>query len=199
MKIHQIKNRFTGAVLFECEAKSIKDAVENAVEDGASLVGASLVRASLVRANLVRASLDGASLDGANLDGASLYGASLVGASLVRASLDGASLDGASLVRASLDGASLDGASLDGASLDGASLDGASLDGARDGKRPIVHITGLTYSIVITATHAKVGCKYYTFAEWRKFTAKQIDAMGGQKATDFYPQLLKIIDLFCGE
>ena len=112
----QIKSIF-GEVLFEYEKEhnTIKDTVEEAVRQ----------KASLYRANLDGASLDGASLNGASLDGASLYRASLNGASL-----NGASLDGANLDRANLDGASLDGASLNGASLDGASLYRASLNGA---------------------------------------------------------------------
>ena len=128
----EIKNSFTGIILFEFETENnnIKRTVEEAIKVGANLDGANLYRANLDGANLVGASLDGASLyraslDGANLDGANLVGANLDGASLYRASLDRASLD-----RASLDGANLDGASLDGASLDGASLYRASLDGA---------------------------------------------------------------------
>ena len=116
----EIKNRFTGKIIFEFskENNTIKDTVEEAVKNKISLNGASLDGASLDHASLY-----GASLYGASLDRASLYGASLIGASLDRASLIGASLD-----RASLNGASLDRASLIGASLDGASLIGASLD-----------------------------------------------------------------------
>jgi hypothetical protein len=55
----EIKNRFTGSVIFEYtkENNTIKDTIEEAVRD---------------RANLNRANLDGANLDGANLNGASL-------------------------------------------------------------------------------------------------------------------------------
>ena len=67
----QIKSIF-GEVLFEYEKENntIKDTVEEAVKQNASLDGASL---------------NGANLYGANLDGANLYGASLYGASLNRA------------------------------------------------------------------------------------------------------------------
>ena len=101
----EIKNRFTGKIIFEFskENNTIKDTVEEAVKN--------------------KISLNGASLDRASLNGASLYGASLDRASLNNASLNGASLDGASLNRASLYGASLDRASLNNASLIGASLD----------------------------------------------------------------------------
>ena len=78
----KILNRYTNEVVFEDESETIKETVENAVKQGASLDGA-----SLTWANLTRASLDGASLTRANL----------TRANLTRASLDGASLDGASL------------------------------------------------------------------------------------------------------
>ena len=91
--IYQIKNRFTGAILFEHEADSLREAVEMAVKSGASLAGARLDGASLAGASLDGASLDGASLDGANLAGARLDGARLAGASLAGARLDGARLD----------------------------------------------------------------------------------------------------------
>ena len=107
--MHEIKNRWTGAVIFTSkDSETLLHALERAVEEKVNLDGASLVGANLVGANL-----DGASLVGANLDGAYLVGANLVGANL-----DGASLVGANLVRANLDGASLVGANLDGASLD---------------------------------------------------------------------------------
>jgi hypothetical protein len=173
MPLMEIKNRWTGAVIYSGEAATIAELVINAVRDninlneaqltdvvfpyrasldrarldGASLSGARLDGASLSGASLDGASLSGASLDGASLSGASLSGASLVGASLARASLDGANLDGASLVGARLDRASLDRARLNGASLDRARLDGASLVGALIGKHvcagPYMQLTGV--------------------------------------------------------
>ena len=98
----QIRNRWTGAVIFEDKSPTLRETVLNAISKGASL--------------------DGASLNDASLDGASLNRASLNDASLNDASLDGASLNDASLNRASLNRASLNGASLNDASLDGAYL-----------------------------------------------------------------------------
>ena len=73
----EIKNRFTGDIIFSYEAENntIKKTVEEAVRQGASLKGASLDGASLIGASLIGASLKGASLDGASLYGALLYGA----------------------------------------------------------------------------------------------------------------------------
>lgn len=63
----EIKNRWTGSVLFEYEKENntLKDTVEQAVKEGANLQGAYL---------------QGAYLRGANLQGANLVGADLVGA-----------------------------------------------------------------------------------------------------------------------
>jgi hypothetical protein len=74
----EIKSIF-GDVLFtyEKEYATIKDAVVEAVKNGANLEGANL---------------EGAYLYGANLEGANLYGAYLYGANLVRANLYGATL-----------------------------------------------------------------------------------------------------------
>jgi len=73
---HQIKHRYTDAVLFECELPdgtpsglATRHALERAVSDGANLAGADLY--------------------GANLDGANLYVANLAGADLARADLYG--------------------------------------------------------------------------------------------------------------
>ena len=70
----KIESRWDASLLFECDADSIKIAVELAVKSKANLYGA----------NLVRANLDGANLDGANLDGANLVRANLVGAKHVK-------------------------------------------------------------------------------------------------------------------
>ena len=101
----EIKNRYTSALLFKCEADSLKIGLEIAVKAGANL--------------------EGAYLYGANLCGAYLYGANLYGASLKGANLEGANLEGANLEGANLEGANLEGANLEGANLEGANLEGA--------------------------------------------------------------------------
>ena len=69
---YEIKNRFTGEVLFSCDIPEgmesgmiARHALETAIADGANLEGANL---------------DGANLRGANLRGANLWGANLRGA-----------------------------------------------------------------------------------------------------------------------
>jgi len=192
----EIKNRFTGSVIFEYtkENNTIKETIENAIKSGASLdeasldganleganlVRASLVRASLVRANLVRASLDEASLDGANLEGANLVRASLVRASLVRANL----------VRASLDEASLDGANLEGANLVRASLDEASL--VRAIKIPMY----CKWYHGVTENKINIGCKNKTIEEWDLFFNSE-DELETKRGTQEFKQIQAVFEAY---
>ena len=78
MKTIEIKNRFTGSVLFSFECETIKECVIEAVRQ---------------EANLTRANLSGANLSGANLIEANLIGANLTEANLTEANLIGANLD----------------------------------------------------------------------------------------------------------
>ena len=75
----EIKNRFTGEILFEYEKENntTKDTLIKAIKEGANLEGANLRGANLEGANLYGAYLRGANLYGAYLRGAYLYGANL--------------------------------------------------------------------------------------------------------------------------
>ena len=76
MKV-QIKNRWTGAVLFECyvphgveSSLAMRYALEEAVKAGADLTGANLTGANLTSANLAGSDLTGADLTSVKLTGA---------------------------------------------------------------------------------------------------------------------------------
>jgi hypothetical protein len=90
----QIKNRWTGDVLFEYESESQSEVILKAIENGANLSGA----------DLSNANLSGADLSGANLSNANLRGANLIGADLSDANLSYANLSGANLSDADLRG-----------------------------------------------------------------------------------------------
>jgi len=95
----QIKNRWTGSILFEYEKEdnTLKETLIEAVKQGAYLRGAYLQGADLQGAYLQGAYLQGADLQGADLQGAYLQGAYLQGADLQGADLQGAYLQGADL------------------------------------------------------------------------------------------------------
>ena len=104
---HQIKHRYTDAVLFECELPDDTPSgmvgrlcLEKAIASGAHIRGSDLIRGKLSRADL-----SGADLSGANLRGANLIGANLRRADLRCADLSGADLSGANLIGVSLRGA----------------------------------------------------------------------------------------------
>jgi len=129
--LHQIKHRFSGAVLFECEVPDeiasglrTRHALERAGETGAVLTGADLRDADLTGAVLRDADLRDADLRDADLRDADLRDAVLTGAVLTGAVLTGADLRGADLTGAVLTGAVLRDAVLTGADLTGADLTG---------------------------------------------------------------------------
>ena len=168
----QIKNRWTQAVLFECDLPDetssgmvLRHALEKATETKANLCDADLRGADLRGANLCDADLCGANLCDANLCGANLCDADLRGANLCDADLRGANLCGANLCDADLCGADLRGANLCGAGLRGAE------------NAPLV-INGLQWLVVIDGLGSmKIGCQYHSIDEWRGFDENQISNM----------------------
>jgi uncharacterized protein YjbI with pentapeptide repeats len=170
---YQIKHRYTGAVLFECELP-------------ADLESGLHARHALEKATAARANLAGANLAGANLAGANLAGTNLARANLEGANRDGANLDGAYLARANLAGANLDGANLAGANLDGANLDGAIWrPGVVLKERPI-QLYGLTWPTTILDAHMQIGCQFHSLHDWDQFDDATIAAMDGRDALRFW-------------
>ena len=68
----EIKNRFTGQGIYKSDLTTLREAVIQAVKEGADLRDANLRGANLTDANLRGADLRGADLRGANLTGADL-------------------------------------------------------------------------------------------------------------------------------
>ena len=91
----EIKHRYSGAVLYSLETKSIKLCVEAALKSEANLSEADLSWADLKGANLKEADLSWADLSWADLSGADLSEANLKGAYLNGADLSEANLNGA--------------------------------------------------------------------------------------------------------
>jgi len=160
----EIKHWMTGALLFEFECETLKEAVCEAVKRGAYLGGANL---------------EGAYLVGANLGGANLVGANLVGANLVGANLGGANLEGAYLEGANLGGANLGGAYLEGAYLRGANLVGANLRGAKGITPQTLQILGTRHALIVRDYgRIEIGCHSKTLAQWEKHYTKIGEAEG---------------------
>jgi len=114
----EIKSCVTNQTLFtSTRAKTLTEAVIEAVSVGADLY----------EANLPRVNLSGVNLSGVNLAGVNLARANLARANLREAYLARANLREANLVRADLSGANLFEANLSGANLYGANLSRAYL------------------------------------------------------------------------
>ncbi len=75
----QILNRWTLKVIFECEADSMKAAVELACKQGVSLSGSNLRGSDLSGSNLRGSNLRGSNLSGSDLSDSDLSGSDLSG------------------------------------------------------------------------------------------------------------------------
>ena len=123
----QIKNRFTGSIIFEFDkenntiSETVKQYIKEEIEKGksyADLRSADLSAADLRSANLGSADLSAANLSSANLSSANLSSADLRSANLSSADLRYADLSSADLSYADLRSADLRYADLSYADLD---------------------------------------------------------------------------------
>jgi len=169
----EIKNRYTGVVIY--------------IHSGDTLSSANLRGANLSSADLSGATLSSADLSGANLSGANLSGANL----------SGANLRGADLFGANLRGANLSSANLRGANLRGADLRGADLFGQKTQRAPI-QINNLTWDVLITEHHMKIGCQVHTHQKWEDFTGDELAAMDND-AFEFAEKWRSILLMMCHE
>lgn len=179
----EIKNRYTGAVVYTRSSANLCDA---------DLRGVDLRDADLRYTNLC-----GANLRYTNLRDADLRGADLRGAGLSRADLSRADLRDANLSRADLCGANLCGANLCGANLRDADLCDANLYGQKIQKTPI-QINNLTWDIIITEHHMRIGCQVHTHQEWEDFTGDEVSNMG-KGAFEFAEKWRSILLMMCHE
>jgi len=136
-------------------------------------------------------------LRGADLSGANLRGADLSGANLSAADLSCANLSCANLYGANLRGADLSATYLSHADLSGANLSAADLYGQKIRKTPI-QINNLTWDILITEHHMKIGCRVYTHQEWEDFTGDEISNMD-KSAFEFAEKWRSILLMMCYE
>jgi hypothetical protein len=104
----EIKNRYTGSVIFETEAVDLREAVVLAVKAKTDLSSADLRSANLSSADLSYANLRSANLRSADLSYADLSSADLRYADLSSANLSSANLRSANLRSADLRSADLD-------------------------------------------------------------------------------------------
>lgn len=78
--------------------------------------------------------------------------------------------------KASLDYADLSNADLSGITIEGYSFDNSSFDGELIFIVPL-SIFGLTWSVFVTPTNLKIGCKKYLHEEWFSFDEDKISQM----------------------
>jgi hypothetical protein len=72
MSVIQIKHRYSGKVLYECEAANVRICIESALKAGANLSGSDLSGSNLRGSDLSGSDLSWSNLRGSNLSGSDL-------------------------------------------------------------------------------------------------------------------------------
>ena len=106
----EIKNRYTGEVIFSDNSDNIKDTLLNAIKSRADLRGCDLRECDLRECYFYESDLRGSSLNGSSLNGSSLNGSSLRECDLRECDLRGCDLRGCNLYGIDLTGCKLYGA-----------------------------------------------------------------------------------------
>ena len=160
MKTIEIKNRFTGDIIFshECDDNTILITLLEAIKNNANLWNA----------NLSNADLRNADLSYADLWNADLWNANLIVANLENADLRNANLENAYLVDANLSYADLSYADLWNADLWNANIRNANLSHAKGIDTAYMPIY-CKYSLAIKGDYIRIGCKEKTVEEWDKW------------------------------
>lgn len=154
---------------------------------------------SLYRANLEKCIFTSCNLSGCNFSRAKLRHASLNRCNLERTNFSHVKFEYASLSYSSLLCTDFYDANLRLADLTGTRLKGAHLFSTRLPAETWL-ILGEEYSMQIThGVTLSAGCQTHQIEDWRRFSHKDIEAMDGERAVNFYPRLLDILDFYMGK
>ncbi len=149
--------------------------------------------------NLEKCILTNCNLSACNFSRAKLRHAALDGCNLERADFTHVKFDYASLRHSNLFYTNFYDANLRLADVTGTKLKGAHLFGTRLPANTWL-ILGEEYSIQIThGVTLSAGCQTHKFEDWRRFRLEDIEAMDGERAIQFYPRLLDILDFYTGK
>jgi hypothetical protein len=166
----QIKSIF-GQILFEYEKENntIKDTVEEAIEQNANLENA----------NLYNAYLENANLRNANLENANLYNANLYNANLENANIENANIENANLYNAN---------------LENANLENANLENAKNKETATIPMF-CKWSHGIKGDKIIIGCKEKTIIEWEKFFSSE-EEYSTKRGTEEFKQIQAIFEAY---
>ena len=161
----EIKNRYTGSIIFEYtkENNTIKKTVEKAIEEKVNLS-----YSDLSYSNLRGSDLSYSDLSSSNLRGSDLRGSDLSSSNLIGSDLRGSNLRGSDLSGSNLRDSDLRGSNLRGSDLRGSDLSGSDLSGSNNKEKAYLPIF-CRWSHSIRGDKIKIGCKEKTIEEWEMF------------------------------
>jgi hypothetical protein len=186
-----IKNRFTGTILYSSTCPTLREAVIEAIKrkvnlsgsdlSGSNLSGSDLRGSDLSGSNLSGSDLRGSDLRGSDLRGSDLSGSDLSGSNLSGSDLRGSDLSGSNLSGSDLRGSDLRGSDLSGSDLSGSNLSGSDLSGSdlRESKNGAVcRMDFGGWSICVREDMTSIGCQTHENKKWLAWTPKSCEIGG---------------------
>ena len=146
----------------------------------AILCGVDLVETNFSEADLSWGDLRRTDLRDSNFSGATIIGTDFRGAYLGGANFRGALINGANFSEADLSGADFNGAFLNDEVITVAPIE-------------LTCLSTCGWTVTISDTRIKIGCKCYTTEEWKAFSDKAIKRMDAELALPFWNKWKNVI------
>ena len=127
MPLQEIKHRYTGAVIYSCEAETFRECAERAVKEKVSLSEADMRGADMSWADMRGADMREADMRGADMSWADMREANMRGANMSEANMREADMRGADMSEANMREAYMRGADMRGANMSEANMRGADM------------------------------------------------------------------------
>ncbi len=183
----EIKNRFTGTVIFshEAENNTMKLTVEAAVKSQVYLRNSNLSGSYLRNSNLSGSNLSNSDLRNSDLSNSNLRNSDLSDSNLRGSNLRGSDLSNSDLSNSDLRGSNLRGSNLSNSYLSNSYLSGGCYGAGIPLTAPPLHILGLKWPVLILDMHIKIGCELHLTSEWIDFKDSRIALMEAT-ALDFW-------------
>jgi hypothetical protein len=156
-----IKNRFTGTILYSSTCPTLREAVIEAIKR---------------KVNLSGSDLSGSDLRGSDLSGSDLRESNLRGSDLSGSDLRDSDLRGSNLRDSDLRGSNLRGSDLSGSNLSGSDLSGSDLRESKNGAVCRMDFGG--WSICVREDMTSIGCQTHENKKWLAWTPKSCEIGG---------------------
>jgi hypothetical protein len=151
-------------------------------------------------AEVISGTIYGGTIEGGTIEGGAIYGGTIYDGTIWGGTIEGGTIYGGTIWGGTIEGGTIWGGTIEGGTIYGGTIEGGTIYGGtieggtiRGGEvtRDVTFICGcIPYPVTITDTHAGVGCKWFTHAEWE---LKGAEIAAEERQT---PEMLALLLMF---